>query len=175
MKPLLYVVGTSHHYQFGAGIRFGEYTCSTDDQVAFSQMLRSLAVSKSVEVIAEELNEQALQEVGSKISIPKLLAQELRLQHIFCEPNRVERTNMGIFDENEIRISVFPNTLDEVAVQKLVKESWERREEEWIHRLSGIVASRLIFVCGSNHIVTFVPLVAERGFQPIVVHENWVA
>jgi hypothetical protein len=137
------------------------------------QMLRDLSVSCSAEAIAEELNEQALQEVGSDASVPQLLARELNIPHLFCDPDRTERLALGIRDENSIRISAFPKDLDEESVRILIDESWKRREEEWIRRLRGLAVSRLVFVCGADHISTFAPLATEHGFQVSVAHRDW--
>lgn len=175
MQRLLLIVGTGHHYQFGVLTRYGKYECAAEDHAAFAQMLRELAKSHTVDSIAEELNEEAMSEVGSAASVPQLVARELGLHHLFCEPDRTERQQLGIMDENSIRVSTFPKMLDEATVQRLAADSWQRREKEWLRRLSQLSGSRIFFVCGANHVVTFVPLALEHSFQVTVVHGDWEA
>lgn len=172
---MLYIIGTSHHYQFGAGVRFGRSYCTEADQSALAEMLRDLAVSFSAEVLAEELNQRALTEVEKTASVMQSVAAELAIPHLFCEPDRAERVNLGIRDENEIRISAFPDKLDEAVVQRLVVESWRRREKEWLRRLVVAKTKNVVFVCGADHIETFVPLAQEQGFECKVLHANWEA
>jgi hypothetical protein len=175
MHHQLHIVGTSHHYQFGAGASYGPHECSANDHAAFAGLLRKVAESSAADAIAEELNEQALREVGSNASVPQLLARELKIPHLFCEPDREERQSLGIQDENSIRISAFPKTLDEKLVQRLVEQSWKRREEEWLRRLDGLASYRIVFVCGASHVETFVPRAIEHGFHVEVRHADWKA
>lgn len=149
--------------------------CSSEDHAAFAQVLKELALSFDVGAIAEELNQQALEEVGSQVSVPQLVAAELQLPHLFCEPNRAERASMGIRAENEIRLSRFPDTLDEPTIKRLVAESWRLREDEWLRRLRELTADRVLFVCGADHIATFVPLARNGGVLVNVAHEDWQA
>lgn len=172
---MLHIVGTGHHYQFGTGAQFGRDRCSKSDERAFAFMLRILASSVAAEVFAEELNAQALTEVGKDRSVVQALAMELSRDHMFCEPDRQERVSLGIKMENDIRISAFQESLDEDAVQELVVESWRRREQEWLRRLQPLRSRTVIFICGANHIESFVPLAREYGHECQVVHANWRA
>lgn len=175
MQHLLNIVGTGHHYQFGVGVKYGAYACTNEDQSRFKAMLSELAVLIGADAIAEELSEQAMSEVGCGASVPQLVANELNLSHLFCDPNRAERQKLGIYDDNFIRVAEFPKILDEPTVKSRIAESWSRRENEWIRRLRGLDASRLIFICGSEHLTTFVPLALQNGFDVSVVHKNWQA
>jgi len=172
---MLFIVGTDHNYQFGAGVRYGEDHCSEADQAAFAHMLRDLATTLAAEVLAEELNGQALEEVGRTKSVMQLVAAEGAIPHLFCEPDRQERRILGIRVDNEIRISAFPKVLDEHTVQALVSESWRRRELEWLRRLDTVRSKNVLFVCGAQHISTFASLAREHGFECKVVHAAWEA
>jgi hypothetical protein len=173
MQRQLFIIGTSHHLQFGAGVSFGGHSCTVEDEAAFSNALRVLADSRGTDAVAEELNDQALREVQRLASVPQLIATELQVPHMFCEPNRAERRGLGIRDENTIRLSVFPKTLDESTVGRLVAESWALREREWLRRLTQLKATRIMLICGADHVKTFVPLARAEGFEVEVVHENW--
>jgi len=170
---MLLVVGTGHHYQFGAGVHFGGDCCTEADETAFAEMLRELTDAYAVQVIAEELNLQALKEVGKSTSVMQTVATALAIPHLFCDPNRQERQQLGIRTESDIRMSVFPKTLTEDVVQALTVESWRRRELEWLRRLDAVKSKRVLFVCGANHISTLTPLAQTQGFGVKVVHIAW--
>lgn len=175
MQRRLHIVATSHHYQLGAGFSFGGFKCTVEDQISFENMLRMLVATESVDALAEETNRQALQEAGTAQSVIEILASELGLRHAFCEPDRLERTALGIYEENSIRLSVFPRKIEESEVQRLVADSWRLREEEWLRRLEKICASSILFVCGSSHVHSFVPRAEKHGFQINVAYANWEA
>jgi len=172
---MLLVIGTGHHYQLGAGVRFGDDYCTEEDAMAFANLLRELTVTHGVHVLAEELNQQALEEVDKNTSVVQMVAAEQAMPHLFCEPDRQERHQLGIRTENDIRISAFPKTLTEDVVQALSTESWRHREMEWLRRLDAVKSEVVLFVCGANHIPTFVPLAQEQGFAITVVHAAWEA
>ena len=172
---MLNIVGTSHHYQFGAGTSFGDDYCTEENQSAFVDMLRILAVTLEAKILAEELNQQALEEVGKNTSVLQLVAKGLAIQHMFCDPDRGERVKLGIKSENEIRITAFPKRLSEAVVKKLEAESIKRREQEWLRRLVEAKSKNILFICGANHISTFVQLALGAGFKCRVAHANWIA
>jgi hypothetical protein len=175
MQRHLHIVATGHHYQLGAGFSFGGFKCTIKDQIAFLNMLRELIATESLNALAEETNRQALQEAGATQSVLEILASELSLPHTFCEPDRSERAGLGIYEENSIRLSAYPKVLDETEIQRLVADSWRRREEEWLSRLEKIDAARILFVCGADHVHTFVPRAEKHGFQISVAYANWEA
>ncbi|MBK1888448.1 hypothetical protein Undi14_00275 [Undibacterium sp. 14-3-2] len=176
MPSQLHIVGTGHHYQFGAGMKFGAYECTLEDQAVFLAMLRSLAESVKADAIAEELSEQSLSEVGATASVPQLLARGLGLVHLFCDPNRDERRTLGIFDDNAIRLSGFPSKKpDETEIQRRIDESCRFREEEWLRRLQALPSSQILFVCGANHVNTFQLLAIDAGFKVSVAYADWKA
>lgn len=172
---MLFIVGTGHHFQFGAGVSFGHDHCTEANQSSFAEMLRNLTMACRADILAEELNQQALAEMGRTASVVQLVATELAIPHLFCEPDRAERIVLGIMDENEIRISAFPKSVEEATVQTLVAESWRRREEEWLRRLIELKSKNIVFVCGACHVSTFVSLAMEQGFECQVAHANWKA
>jgi hypothetical protein len=172
---MLYIIGTSHHYQFGAGVRFGQDECTVADQSAFTEMLYDVIASFGGEVLAEEANQQAIEEVGKKTSVVQQVATQKAVPRMFCEPDRAERVTLGIRNENQIRIAAYPGELEEAEVQKQVADSWRLREQEWLRRLEDVKSKIVVFVCGANHVLTFVPLAEEQGFVCKVVHADWQA
>jgi hypothetical protein len=172
---MLYIIGTGHHYQFGEGTQFGKDLCTREDEAAFVRMLRETTARLSIRVMAEELNPQAFTEVGKSASVLQIVAAQLALPHLFCEPDSSERDALGIWEENAIRVSAFPKELDKGVVQALIAQSWSRREQEWLRRLEETKAENVLFLCGSDHIPTFVALARDHGFESIVVDPDWTA
>ena len=98
----------------------------------FRQLVQRAAQDFDASTIAEEMNEQAL---GGAISLCRRVADDLGLQHVFCDPSKTERTSLGLPQEDS------PST-------------WSGRESEWLSRLQKSTLPAL-FVCGSNHIDSF--------------------
>jgi hypothetical protein len=171
----LYIIGTSHHYQFGAGAGFGDEYCSRTDENAFIEMLSNVVRKTNSNAIAEELNPQAVIDIPSSTPIIKNLTKQLGISHSYCDPDRNQRFELEIKDENEIRISLDLLSGHDTKIQELVNESYQRREDEWLKRLCKISASDIIFVCGANHINTFTPKAIKAGFLAKVVYDCWQA
>lgn len=175
MPPAVHVIGTGHHYQFGAGVKFGQVECSSADAHAFAEYLLQLAKTTRARLIAEELNFQALHEVGASISVPQQVAALLCISHLFCEPDREERASLGIMDENTVRALAFMEHLPEPVIQARLQDHWRRREEEWHKRIAQAALSPVLFVCGSNHSNTFSELLRTHGVEVTVEQGNWEA
>jgi hypothetical protein len=173
MEHQLFIVGTAHHLQYGAGITFGGQLCTESGQVAFEQLLRKLCSEVSADTIAEELSQQSMKEVGSIESVPHIIAKEAGLPHIFCDPNREERRQLGILDENEIRMSKWPKVFEEPGVQRLLAESNRRREAEWLRRIQEMNGARVILVCGAIHSDAVAQLAQSRLFKATIIHRDW--
>lgn len=173
MQRQIHIVGTGHHYQFGAEASFGACKCTHADADAFVGMLRQLIKQSSIDVLVEELNQQALQEIACSRPVVQSLAAELALPHLFCDPNRAERVSLGIQDENEIRARASFKSLPEQEVERRVAKSRDLREEEWWKRITFLDSSRVLLVCGANHVSTVSARAAHHGFQATVAHEDW--
>lgn len=175
MQPHLHIVGTGHHYQYGSGRSFGGYICTDEDEAAFAETLRVVAQRVSADLIAEELNIQALHEMGADRSVPQSVASALHLPHLFCEPNRTERLTLGIYEDTAILVSAFPEQVSEAEFLRLSADSWRRREEEWCRRLCLSAAQRIVFICGSDHIASFPSLAETKGFIVTIAERDWKA
>ncbi len=175
MPLSVHVVGTGHHFQFGSGVKFGRDECTLEQAQAFSAYLLGLAETIGAKLVAEELNLQALQEVGASISVPQQVAAFLRIAHLFCEPNREERASLGIMEENALRALGFIENQSEGNIQARLRDHWRRREVEWYKRIADATLSPALFICGSNHSSTFSDLLRANGIEVTVQHSNWEA
>lgn len=175
MQRTVYVVGTGHHYQFGAGVTFGGYACSTEDARRFEAFLLDASRRYGIATIAEELSREALQEVGGTSSVPENVAKLLSIRHCFCDPDRSERVALGIEEENAIRASGFMENARPEDIEARVLDSIRRRESEWLNRLSRLDSNGTLFVCGSDHVAAVVSLLSDVGYRVTLLHQNWDA
>lgn len=173
MPPTVFIIGTSHAYQFGEGAVFGETACSTEKAILFRGLLISLCEQYKIRGIGEELSVDALSEMNRAESIPRIVAAELSLPHRYCDPNQSERVNLGIRDENYIsaigQMSRKPpgEIEQEIYIERL------KREPYWLKQLNHLSAWPTLFVCGAWHVPSFSFLLRESGVLSNVVVEDW--
>ena len=158
---MVIVVGTSH-------------TIQTTD-LTLQPYLESLVQKFNIRAVAEEMNEMALAERNCTESIPRQVASVLQIPHRFCDPNRAERVQLGILQENDIRISAFPSSLPEAEVAKRVAESHAKRERYWLEQLRSLNLWPVLFVCGADHVTSFRQLLTAEGVAVHIAAEDWSA
>lgn len=171
----VFLIGTSHTFQYGVGARWGKVPCTPSQEHAFRELIRAAAISRGVRAIAEELNREGLAEVGKSVSVLESLAEELGLSHLFCEPNRSERAELGIEQENDIRISVFLTGGSDSEVESRIHDQFRKRETAWLQKLTELGNWPVLYVCGANHVSSFSALLAEAGVVCEVLHADWQA
>ena len=69
--------------------------------------------------------EEALEWHEKGMSIPQRVAKELSLKPLPCDPNRGQRTKLGIFNENDLRIQPFLNSNPPCQKTKFIAKSWK--------------------------------------------------
>ena len=177
MNVEVHIIGTGHHYQFGAGATFGSSSCSHDDAIAFQSFLVLSARAVNAMAICEELSREALKEVGAKVSVPETVAANLGLPHLLCDPDRAERRTLGIMDDNQVRAEALFETPKptEAEIQVRISQHYQRREAEWHGRIIGSENTPILFICGSNHVDSFSALLQAKGVQVNVLCQDWTA
>ena len=175
MNPFLYLIGTDHVYQFGAGAKFGRTVCKPSQEEAFRILLMDACENYGVAAIAEELNEQALLEVGKEVSVPRAVASSLRLPHRYCEPNRDERLQLGISDENTVTAFGQLSGKTNTEIEHLILVEWQKREQLWLEHVRELGAWPVLFICGSSHVPSFTELLRSETVACHVVASDWVA
>lgn len=163
------VFGTDHRFQR----RSPEFTEQQHQQ--FADYISCVAKANSVAALAEENNLQALEEVGVVESTVKCLAHELGLKHRYCDPDMKTRAALGIRQENQIRISVFPDRLPQEEVQQQLKESMRARERYWLSELVEFNTWPVLYFCGANHSLPFTELLQKNNVATVLVAQDWVA
>ena len=168
----LYLVGTSHCYQYGAGAK-RKVVCTVAQERAFRDFIRSLALQLKAVGLAEELNEEGLLAAEKSASVLQALAQELAVPHLLCEPSRSERAALGAHEETWIRSIAFMDEKTEAEVQLELGEQFRKRETVWLDRLESFALWPILFVCGADHVTSFSSRAAGRDVVVVLVHADW--
>jgi hypothetical protein len=174
----VHIIGTGHHYQFGAGATFGSSSCSHEDAVAFQSFLISSAGAVNATAICEELSREALKAVDATVSVPETVAANLGLPHLFCDPDRAERRTLGIMDDNQVRVQAefFERPKPtEAEIQERILQHYQLRESEWHRRIIDSGNTKILFICGSNHVDSFLALLQSNGIRGSLLCTDWIA
>lgn len=140
----IFVLGTRHTLQRGlANAPGGTYE-------AFRQIIRQAVRRHSIRTIGEEMSLTAL---GETVSLPKKLATELRISHLFCDPDERERLLLGI------PVTDCPATRSQ-------------RESEWLNRLQS-ASFPVLFICGAEHVDSFFEKCEVQGIVTKVIERDW--
>jgi hypothetical protein len=167
----LYVVGVHHKYQFGPCHAFKENLFSAHE--AFAVFLKNHCVQLSIKTLAEEINFDARKKWGIKQTVPKRIAEDLCIEHAECDPNEEERKQLGILNEGFVKMNGLINEWSAETVQANIRREYDKREAEWIHRLSQLNHFPVLFVCGSKHSKSFLEKANKHGFNAQLIVEEW--
>lgn len=164
------IIGTSHQYQTA------EERCPPLGAQAFHWFLSEACRRYGIQTVAEEMNEEALAEVERNESIPQRVARELSLTHLFCDPNRKQRRDRGLLQENDIEIQkFFDPTISKDEIERRKREALTGREQYWLERLQTVPESEwpVLFICGANHVKSFTGILEGKGFSVERIAHDW--
>lgn len=161
---LVIIVGTSHSIQNGA------HRAASEELKAF---LENLCRTYEIRDVAEEMNIEALSERKLSASVPMQLANSLRLEHRFCDPERAERVALGIFQENDIRAQAFLSGWTKAEILSRLAESQTKRERYWLDELRALNQWPVLFVCGADHVASFCALLKQEAIAVHVAAKDW--
>ncbi len=166
---ICYLIGTNHANQL-EGQKDG-------DSVTFAKYLSAFCSDNRIDLIAEELNEEAIAKWQAGGSVAKSVASRLFIRHCFCDPDREERQRLGVLTDQEaakkLGFASSWTSQQDVLVLAEVKKSWLARENFWLERLREVTFMRCAFVLGAKHVATFRDLLRAQGFTVHIVKENW--
>jgi len=143
--PKVYLIGTTHLYQFGP-TPFTPILAVQFDE--FRELLRQSARRNQVRAIAEEMSLEALTLRNLKESIPKQIAAELGLGHRYCDPNKSTRKEKRISANSE-------------------------REAYWRDQILTMDLFPVLYVCGADHVRGFSKLLSESGIPVDITALDW--
>jgi len=154
------LIGLNHGYQLRG--------YDGADWSAFEQYLLSYSESEGIDLIAEELSNEAVRKWMAADSVARHVARRLGVRHLFCDPESGQRRALGIRSLDEIAAELGP--LDLEAKEK---EAWLIRERFWLERLREVPFNACVFILGSQHVESFELLLRSEGWEATVVEKNW--
>lgn len=168
---ICYLIGTNHAHQF-EGQKDG-------NSVAFACFLCRFCSDNHIDLLAEELNEDAIVEWKVSGSVARSVALKLSIPHLFCDINRADRHRLGVLTDQEIAQKLgFGSfwTRQQVAqIDAEVRKAWFIRENFWLGKLHQSSFNRCAFILGAKHVPTFEALLNSQGFTVHVAQTNWGA
>src|SRR6267378_7258587 len=126
------LIGLNHGYQL-RDVDFADWS-------AFERYLLSYTTSEGIDLIAEELSDEAIRKWKATDSVARHVAYHLGVRHLFCDPESEQRKALGIRSSNETATEIEPpgqfsfTKAMELAEAK-EKEMWLIRERFWLERL----------------------------------------
>jgi len=130
------------------------------------------------DIIAEELNEEAIKKWKALDSVARNTATSLGIRHLFCDPDSQERKVLGIKCYKEIAQQLgYGHVLTREQssfVEEIEKTYWERRERFWLDKLINVQFAKCVFLVGANHVGRFNALLTTHGFQSSIVVKDWL-
>jgi len=143
----------------------------------FKPYLNDLCLKEHPDLLAEELNEDAIKKWTTEDSVARKIARRLNVRHLFCDPDVEERRALGIKSFNEIArdLGYEPGlTREQIAtVEMIEKEHWGKREKFWLAKLTEKQFDKSIFLLGANHVDRFNTLLIANSYQSSIVERDW--
>lgn len=160
------------------GLNHGNQLVGFDSEwKKFKCCLTNLCLRENPDLIAEELNIEAIQLWKADDSVARRVAENLNIDHIFCDPDSVQRKTLGIKSRKEIAQELgYGCTLtsqQSFEVDNIEKSFWETRERYMLERLLEHKFAKCIFLIGANHVDRFSALIMDNGIQCIIIEKNW--
>lgn len=158
------LIGLNHGYQLRG--------FDSADWSAFEQYLLAYTASEDIDLIAEELSNEAIRKWKATDSVARHVAQRLGVRHLFCDPESGQRRALGIRSLDEIAAELEP--LGQVGLAEAKKrEAWLMRERFWLERLREVPFRACVFILGSQHVESFALLLRSEGWEAAVVEKKW--
>jgi hypothetical protein len=154
-SKMLHIIGVAHRAQAKPPNKE-----PTEGQQLFARVLWRTIVTVRPTLIAEEDCEELLKE-RCELSIAKQIADELHVEHRFCDPNRQQRANIGYMNRSECQQESFTAwNVQSVPQQEIttrgnaifISREFPKREMFWLEKLGDCRDRVTIFVCGDAHI-----------------------
>jgi len=141
----VYLVGVDHRIQWIPDSPSLEWEIVILDFIKFINEKCNLL---GIDLIAEEFSEHVIELNHAQDSTARHTAREIGIPHLFSDPNPHERQELGI-----------KNNAD--------------REKEWLRRIINSGNSRILFICGDDHLESFKSLLNSAGHNAEILASNW--
>ena len=163
---MFYVLPTTHDMQ-----------CAKEDSDSecneFKYTLNRLCKKLNIACIVEEYNNDAAKENHCIEICCISVANDLKIDHVFCDPDREERNNLGITDYRELKIKQFMNNWTDKEFKDNLARANHLREQFWLNVINNECAGYddIIIVIGSDHEESFCELLDENDEDYIILDD----
>lgn len=168
MATDLYILGTSHPLQCGSD----EFT--QESIIAFDAELRRLCESFKIRRIAEEMTIDGLARFNVAESVGQRVAKGIGIAHQPVDLTPQERIGISIDDSVVIatvrRYHIFDGGPFREAFDDLADGI---RERVWLVRMLSREEWPILFICGSDHVISVRRLWRRLGVDAKVVHRDY--
>ena len=147
ISRIVCLVGVDHRIQYANNASRAEWLAIV---ASFEEHLVALAESIRADLVAEEFNEEALAMNLTNYCTARSAATRANCPHLFCEPPRAWRIGKD---------------------DSLVSD----RESYWVQQIVGSGASRIIFLCGDDHLESCKSMLTAAEFEVVIDSKSWGA
>ena len=169
---MIYILGVNDHHYQAINPRNNPY----EDE--FHDFVLKQVRTKNIDHLAEEMSDECLQtENGAQESVCRKMANDLGKTHTMCEPNTLEKQQIGYVDKSWVEfVSEDETGCNEninAAFTEFHKKQWHIRENFWLEKLPPHFSDNVLFVCGANHANRFSNLLKSKGIETQVICKGW--
>jgi len=162
----IYLVGVVHNIQCDNN--------SLENQI-FKDYLQQKIKQFVPDIIVEEFSEEALEINRTKNTIAQDMAKQQNIEYIFCDPNSEQREKIGIPSRSKIKKElningpVYWNSTQDKQIKKEQIKYFPIREKYWIDEIKNKPFSKMIFICGRDHLKSFKILLKKYKYEVYIL------
>lgn len=170
---MIYIIGVDHKIQHGG---YGQ--ANEAQRLLFYKYLEETVKKLDIRIIAEESNEEVLSMAMVKNCVARDISNKFKIQHIFCEPTKCERRELGIPNENKICELLGIDILrlsreDKGKIKEKYEEYFPIREKFWFEQISNYRRQKILMIIGSGHTSSFPEILRKNDCDYKIVNVNW--
>lgn len=143
----------------------------------FRSLLRTVCKRFRAQAIAEEFCEEWVKQRKRKESVCLQEARSLKLHHRYCDPDTLERQQLGIRDradvQHELQLERSEQNVPKEILHAAYRKEDEKREHCWLEELRSLNVWPVVFVCGAYHVEWFRQLLESEGLSCEVIVSRW--
>jgi len=178
---MIHIIGTCHKTQVLSDLVRKKALGAVPKQkiTAFQEFLTNTARALRVAVIGEEMSEDRIFAYGhNAVSVAQLVAKKLQIAHVFCEPDKSARRELGLRAGEEMAHHVAEiakrTNRDVIEVHsEEVRKQFPMREAFWLSCLEPHANNPILFICGADHCETFLQRCTGSGVDAQVYCPDW--
>lgn len=173
------------------GANFGHFMvgCKYGNPDKFADYLTGICRQRNIKLIAEGLNAATLGVWSVTESVGQVVARNLDLVHLFCDPDFREREQLGIPSLKQLledrgleKDEQGEYAMWSLEVNEAIKQD-ERsfrpiREKAWLGKVERAPlpdGSLCVFLMGTDHVDSFSQLLSAHGLSNTVLNKRWEA